>query len=219
MNRTAYPFNFRDSIRLTSPTGASAATLREFLVAIESVHSEVLHHHLRETPLRYPFRPGDLPNDFAIWAARGLEDSALAERLAVLDPFHERDIEILRERVVEAVETSLEEDHHGRSVLPGREFFFSRSYAVEIELGITAGSMDELLQCLETIPATSLYYHVYEARLRNPDGRDDISVWLDTSLGAQHLTVRLSDLDIYLLSLENCRRVIVELLEDGYDLS
>ena len=218
MTLATYPFIFRDSIRLTSPTGTSAATLREFLVGIETVVPEVLHHHLRETPLRYPFRPGDLPNDFSIWAARGLEDSALAERLAVLDPFHERDIETLRERVVEAVEISLEEDHYGRSVLPGREFFFARSFAVEIELGITASTMEELLRCLEIIPGTSLYYHVYEARLRNPDGRDDISVWLDTSLGAQYLTVRLSDLDIYLLSLENCRRVIIELLEDGYDL-
>jgi hypothetical protein len=213
MTLTVYPFIFRDSIRLTSPTGTSAATLREFLVGIETVAPEVLHHHLRETPLRYPFRPGDLPNDFS-----SLEDSALAERLAVLDPFHERDIENLRERVVEAVEMSLEEDHHGRSVLPGREFFFARSFAVEIELGITASNMEELLRSLEIIPGTSLYYHVYEARLRNPDGRDDISVWLDTSLGAQYLTVRLSDLDIYLLSLENCRRVIIELLENGYDL-
>ncbi len=206
------PFRFRDAARLTSPTGASAATRREFRVGIESADPGVLHHHLRETALRATFAAWDYPNDFAIWSARALEDRALAERLAVLDPFHERDIEVLRERVLDALDDS---DSGASSHFPvpaGEEFHFSTSLAVEFDLGLEAASLDDLVAGLARVPASSLYFHLYEARLRSSDGRDDISWWLADN-GYQTASCRLSDLDVYMLALEDCRRVALELLE------
>lgn len=205
------PFVFRDAARLTSPTGASAATRREFRLGVESASRGVLHHHLRETPLRATFTGLSYPNDFAIWVARALEDLALAERLAVLDPFHERDLEVLRERVLDA----LDEPHGDASqhfpVPQGLEFHFSTSVAVEFDLGIEVSSLEELIHHLRIVPATSLYYHLYKARLRNADGRDDLSIWCEL-VGHPDLATRLRDLDIYLLALEDCRSVVLELL-------
>ena len=213
------PFRFNDVVRLTCPTGSSATTLREFLIGVENADVSVIHHHLRETPLRFPHRLGRFPNDFALWAGDALENQALAERLAVLDPFHERDLEILREQVAEGIEIALEEEQSSRAVLPGREFTFSSSVALEIELGIEAEGLADLCRRLGQVPARSLFHHLYEARLRNPDGVDDISRWLIESLDMAEMAARLADLDIYLLSLEDCRRVVCMLLANGREVA
>ena len=205
------PFRFRDAVRLNSPTGASAATLREFRDAVERADPGVLHHHLREVPLRFTFTFWDYPNDFAIWAANSLESRALAERLAVLDPFHERDLEILRERVLEAVEAASGDAGSSRPVPQGEEFYFSSSVSMEFDLGVEARNVAELIARVREVPATSLYYHLFEGRLRTEGGWDDISLWLLES-GFEPTARRLRDLDIYMASLESCRRVVLELL-------
>lgn len=208
----AKPFRFRDAVRLNCPTGVSAATLREFRDVVERVEAGVLHHHLREVPLRFTFTFWDYPNDFAIWAASALENRALAERLSVLDAFHERDIEVLRERVLDAVEVALGEEGSTLPVPPGQEFHFSSSVAVELDLGVEANTVAELIARLKEVPATSLYYHLFEGRLRSPEGWNDVSLWLLES-GFPSAAHRLRDLDIYMASLESCRRVVIELLE------
>jgi hypothetical protein len=205
------PFRFRDAVRLNCPTGVSVATLREFRDIVEDVDPGVLHHHLREVPLRFTFTFWDYPNDFAIWAASALENRALAERLAVLDAFHERDLEVLRERVLDAIEVTLGEEGSTFPVAPGQEFHFSSSVAVELALGVEASNLPELIARLREVPATSLYYHLFEGRLRTPLGWDDISLWLLES-GHPAAAERLRDLDIYMASLESCRRVAIELL-------
>jgi hypothetical protein len=205
------PFRFRDAVRLNRPTGVSAATLREFRNAIERAEPGVLHHHLCEVPLRFTFTFWDYPNDFAIWSANALENHALAERLAVLDAFHERDIEVLRERVLEAVEIALAEASGTLPAPPGQEFHFSSSVAVELDLGVEASNLSELIAALRQVPATSLYFHLFEGRLRTEGGWDDISLWLLES-GHARAAERLRDLDIYMASLESCRRVVIELL-------
>ncbi|MGE5235629.1 MAG: DUF5752 family protein [Acidobacteriota bacterium] len=207
------PFSFRDAVRLNCPTGQSAATLREFRSAVEQASGGVLHHHLRETPLRFTFTEWDYPNDFALWAANALESRPLAERLAMLDPFHERDLEVLRERVLETIEATLEEGGTTFPVPEGQEFHFSASALIEFDLGVAARSLPEMTRLLGEVPASSLYYHLYSARLRNPDGFDDLSRWLADN-GSQVQAEHLRDLDIYMLSLESCRRVVLELLEE-----
>jgi hypothetical protein len=208
---TTTTFRFKDAIRLTCPVGETAATLREFRGAVERVPAAVLHHHLRETPLRFAFGVWDYPNDFALWAADALENRALAERFAVLDPFHECDLELLRERILDAVDDALGELSSQFPVPPGQEFYFASSVAVKFDLDITAGDLEELASALERVPASSIYYHFYEARLRTDACSDDLSSWLAIN-GLEEEAKRLNDLDIYMLSLEDCRRVALELL-------
>lgn len=210
------PFQFRDAVRITCPTGVSAATLREFRIALESCDTGVLHHHLRETALRFTFAMWDYPNDFALWAAEALERRALAERLAALDPFHHTDLETLRELLLEAVELE-EGDAGAHTPVPvGQEFAFCRSLAVEIELDVQVSNLCELRRALGLVPASSLFHHLYEARLRNPAMQDDCSLWL-AEIGELGAATRLADLDIYMLSLEDCRRVVLELLNEPDD--
>ena len=207
------PFRFRDAVRLHCPTGVAATTLREFRDAVERADTGVLHHHLCEVPLRFTFTFWDYPNDFAIWAAAALENHALAERLAVLDPFHERDIEVLREHALDAIEAALADTNGNVPVPPGQEFHFSSSVSVELDLGVEARTVAELIAGLREVPSSSIYYHLFEGRLRTDGGWDDISMWLHDS-GFPRAAERLRDLDIYMASLESCRRVVVELLEN-----
>ncbi|MFI5142615.1 MAG: DUF5752 family protein [Thermoanaerobaculales bacterium] len=211
---TVAPFSFFDAVRLNCPTGASASTLREFRDAVERADAGVLHHHLRETPLRFTFTTFEYPNDFALWVGDALGHRALAERLAMLDPFHARVLEALRQRVLDLVETAFAEEDVARPVPRGQEFHFSASVSVEFALGIEASTVGELRERLAEVPGSSIFYHFYEARLRNPGGADDLSAWLELA-GHEAAASRLRDLDIYLLSLDACRRVAQDLLGEG----
>jgi hypothetical protein len=114
--------------------------------------------------------------------------------------------------VLDAVERSLADVFASLPVAPGQEFHFSSSVAVEIDLGMEANGLSDLVALLRTVPATSLYHHLYDARVRNDDGWDDISNWLRLQ-GLAAAAERLRDLDIYMASLESCRSVVLELLK------
>ena len=85
--KTINKFKFYDSITLLSPTGQKAGNLKEFLHILEESEEKVIFHHLYQSHLKSFQKMGEFPNDFANWAAYGLEDIALAEKLANFNPY------------------------------------------------------------------------------------------------------------------------------------
>ncbi|MCJ7665294.1 MAG: DUF5752 family protein, partial [Actinobacteria bacterium] len=67
-------FRFFDNITLLSPTGQKASNLKEFLNIIERAEDKIIFHHLYQSHLKFYLKLGEFPNDFANWAAYGLED-------------------------------------------------------------------------------------------------------------------------------------------------
>jgi hypothetical protein len=59
----------------------------------------------------------------------------------------------------------------------------------------------------------SLYFHIFEARLRLQRGTNDLSLWLDDSLGEKELAEQITRLDPYNYTMENLREIIIRLCE------
>jgi len=148
------PFRFFECIALFMPTGKKAANLREFVELVKVVSPQVIFHHLHQFFLKGVYQPWDYPNDFAHWAAFGLEDLVLAEKLSNLDPYNFSDIEKLREAVVDIIEEHMWESPIIPWSRPGQEFFFNESYTIVVPTGIEAETLREIKR---TVPERGLY--------------------------------------------------------------
>jgi hypothetical protein len=63
------------------------------------------------------------------------------------------------------------------------------------------------------VTISSLYLHVFEARLRPPLGVNDFSLWFEKELGERALAGAMDRLDPYTQTMEGLRRRIAALVE------
>jgi len=209
------PFAFVDYEGLVMPTGRRAANLREFLDTLSQVSLDVVCHHLHRAALRHRFGTWDYPNDFASWAATGLEDLALAEKLAALDPYAYEQLEQAREAITDLVQDHLRELSAAPVARRGLEFHFASAHYLALPSGREASTLSQLRQAMTEVPLSSIFYHFHEARLRGPgDDSDDFSRWIEGQFGPDPVTAELRGIDFYFFSLEDLRQRIVAILDE-----
>jgi len=201
------PFAFKDAVIVATATGRRAQTLRELRDHLRVVEVDSVYHHFWGRRLQPRFDDVEHHNDFAAWAADGLRDGLLAERLGAIDPADYSDLERLRNKVLDVVDERL----HDREWVPASpsdgEFHFLRPRVVVFDTGRRLDHPDGLPEALAEASLGSLFYHIVEARRRNPGGIDDFRAWLQ-SFGDPYaeLVDALAHIDPYFLSLSEVRR-------------
>jgi hypothetical protein len=76
---------------------------------------------------------------------------------------------------------------------------------VPVPTGHEAGTLREFRDALTGVDASTLFFHIIEARYRLGRGRGDFAEWVDTVLGGHELAERLSHIDPYAGTLERVR--------------
>ena len=66
---------------------------------------------------------------------------------------------------------------------------------------------------LRKVSLGSLYFHIFEARLRLGKGINDFSAWLEDSLEEKELAEKVARLDPYTYTLEGLRSSLIQLIE------
>jgi uncharacterized protein DUF5752 len=207
------PFVFFGCVELRQALDRTALDERELMDRLEEVPAGSIFYHTHGYFLRH--RPVGIAygNDFARWVAADLRDQALAERLALVDPFEWKDIEDLREELITIIH-----DHVTRlSSVPrvefGEAFHFQQSHIIEVPLGPTARTLAEFRAGLAAVEASAVYFHLVEARARLGRSSGDFTEWLRTSLGMPDLADRISRIDTYMTSLERVRARVLSLVD------
>jgi len=209
-------FALKECSILVMPTGRSAVNLRELHQGILEVDEEVIEHHLFRCHLKPSYERSIFPNDFAIWCARALGDFALAEKLATFDPYVPDSITDIRQVLADTIDDHLcAREPHVPWAKEGFSFFFERSVILILDSGLWARTPSELAKLLYEVDVSSIYYHFFDARRRHSDGRDDFSRWLDETHEDGNLRRRIAGLDFHLLSLEEVRGEMIEILSRG----
>jgi len=72
----------------------------------------------------------------------------------------------------------------------------------------------DFAEILKKISIDSIYFHVFEARLRLERGTNDFSLWIESSLGEEALAGEIARLDPYTRTLDNLRRTLIHLIEE-----
>ncbi|HTN43800.1 MAG TPA: DUF5752 family protein [Nitrospiria bacterium] len=211
-SRAKRPFRFFECTSLIQPTGRQAQDLSDLLSLIRIVDPGVIYHHTHQYFLKAAVETPEYPNDFAVWAARSLEESALAEKLANLDLYAFSEIEQVRAALIEIIESYLGENPAPRPARDGDAFFFNDAVTIIAETGFEAETLPAFLEALDRVGTSSIYFHFFEARFRLRRPADDFSVWIGSELNRPDLAQAIRGLDPYQLSLEGLRHRILTLL-------
>ena len=209
------PFYFHECVILTMPTGRTAVNLREMLQTVREVDGAVLAYHLWQSRMAFAHPEVEYPNDFAVWAATALQDSRLAEKLSVIDPFDYEDMEQIRDALAELLEEYMWNLPSVPWARPGYEFHFCEASTVVLTRPrVVAGSLSEFRSGLAEVGIDSIYYHFVDARWRLREMKtDDFSIWLRDSYGLPKLVSAIQGIDIWFYTLEGVRETILKLID------
>jgi hypothetical protein len=211
------PFIFVGCLELREILGRRARDERELMEGLEQIPAGSIYYHTHSIFLRHPRIAGGYPNDFANWAATQVGDKALAERLAVVDPYRFATMEELREELVSVVES------HIAPVPPcvfGDPFFFVQSHVLEVPTGLEARTLSEFRACLAEADLSSVYLHTLHARVRGEVAGGDFAHWIGQDLGLDALAGAIGRINPYMggleqIRLESLRLIDVELGKGG----
>lgn len=211
------PFAVMDCVLLSRMSGLPPAlNLRELRDRLAVCNEDVINHHFCETWLRPTYDDPVFRNDFALWAKSGLHDRALAERLAIIDPYQFAAVADLRLYLLELIEERLGELQPWVPMArAGSEFYLMQATTVVFDTGERVNNPGNLAAAVGRMTDGSVYFHFLEARRRPPLLQDDFSAWLATLNGNyQQFSGALREIDIYFSSLTDIRAEIVRVLTE-----
>lgn len=208
----ARPFRFAGCIEVRQTLDVHALDERELMQRIAEVPAGSIFFHTFGYFLRHRAFTTAYGNDFARWAAVEIGDSALAERLAVVDPFAFSSVEELREHLVTILQDHLRGREVVRRVEFDRGFHFQQSHIVEVPLGVSAETLVEFRAGLATVDESAIYVHTVETRA-GQRRTEAFSEWLRDSLALPELAEQFERADPYLTSLERVRGRLLSLVD------
>lgn len=210
------PFKFRTRLTLAEVTGRRAFTLAELLEGIKQADDEIIYYHTHRFLKQAQHLVPEGANDFAYWVTNYVQSDWLGEELTAIDIVRFSSLEDIRLAFVKTIERYLAKTPGPvRTVAPGREFHFMRAVRFSLPTDFTATDRAGFIECLRKVSVSTLYLHVFEARLRPPYGVDDFSHWFETEFGDKAVGGAVSRLDPYSYTLEGLRRRIIRILEKG----
>ena len=208
MTTKAAPFIFHSERRIVRLTARTASTLSELIEQIESVSGASIFFHTHQQYLSHHFQRPAYYNDFAAWLLTGIQEAALAEKVAMIDLLAFSAIRPLREAILEVLHAHPPGDGPPRQCRPGAEFHFCESQSFVFRTGLVAHSVKEFFEVLPRVTVVSLYHHFFEARLRLEHPTNDFSMWLEAR-GEPDLARAVERLDPYAVSLDQPNADIV----------
>lgn len=211
------PFQVKDSALIALSTGIRAQNLREFREGLLEAPQSSIYHHFWGRLLQASFDEPEYNNDFASWASHALHEKALAEKLSVVDPTAYRDIEELRQDLVDIVEERLDESDLVPWAKADQQFYFIRSQIVIFDTGITIDEPSQLVKALPEMSGGSIFYHFIDARQRSPQHVDDFRAWLaGYKNGYNELHEQISAVDPYFATLKEIKEILSEIFKNYF---
>jgi len=205
------PFRFRTKLDQTLLLGRRATNTTQLLEGIRSVPEPSIYYHTHRFLQAHHFLTPEPPNDFAYWVTNVLNDAILGEKLSSIDIVQFQSIFDLRNRLAEIIETHIKSANKTPDSPPGEEFHFMASRIFIMETPYLANDASEFREILKRVTINSLYYHIFDAKLRLAGGENDFSRWF-RSLSKPALADELTRLDPYTHTLEGLRKRLIVLI-------
>ena len=207
------PFYFNSAAHLLQIGREKANCLQELLEAIRTCPDASIFQHTFQTLEEHHFIREGFSNDFAHWAFAACNEVELAERLSGLDVREFTSIPVLRERLVQVIDSYLKKNPQAGTRQALEPFYLMAADLVVIPTPYVARNLAEFADGLRQVSIHSIYYHYMDARLRLKLNTNDFSVWLEQELDLHPAAERLNQIDIYTSTLEGVRRSILKIIE------
>lgn len=205
-------FHFYTKLDQIILLGIKARNVRELLTGIKKVPDSSVYYHTHRFLQQHHYLSPEPPNDFAYWVSHVLGDNALGEQLWSVDYVEFQSIAGLREKFVTILERHLASTKRHIDCPEGEEFHFMASRTFVFPTPYVARSLTEFAEMLRKVSMNSLYYHMFDAKLRLEHGENDFSRWF-RSIGKAELARETGFLDPYSHTLEGLRKHIIALVK------
>jgi len=206
----AAPFEFYTLAHVTRRRGGTANTLGELLAGLRSSSDESIYHHTIAS--LYATSKSTI-NDYAQWAATGLNRNDLAEGLSIIDSREFETISDLRRSLVEIISSYVERHPEVESECAAVAFQFCEGIDLPVPLDEPARTLKELRQRIEGMSEESFYLHFVAARARAEEHSNDFSLWVSRSLGLEKLALKIDEIDMAEITLDDARQRILTLID------
>jgi len=209
------PFRFHTRLHLTELTGLRAINLAQLAGLIREVPGSCIYHHTHRFLQQHQYLSPEPPNDFAYWVTEILGEHELGERLSSIDTIKYSTIRGLRDKIIETIEGYLKGNPLAKMKFAreGEEFHFIKSVSFILPTDYTATDLKEFADILKKVTIESIYFHIFESRLRLEKNNNDFSNWIGNSLGNKGLADKITKLDPYTHTLEGLRNNLVNMAE------
>jgi len=207
------PFRFYTRVTQVELLGRKARNVKDLLEGIRSVPSSSIYHHTHRFLQQHRYFSPEHPNDFSYWITTALGLRKLGENIASVNIIQFNNIEELRKRFIEILEDFTRIVPKPRNCIPGEEFHFMSSRIFVLPTTFKARTIEEFLECLKKITLHSVYFHVFESRLRIKKQDNDFSRWLK-DLGCVELANKILRLDPYTYTIEGLRKKVIKIIEN-----
>ena len=209
------PFRFYTRLILSEMTGLKAADLNELARIIKKVDAAAIYNHTHRFLQQHQYLAPEPPNDFAYWVSEVLGERELGEKLASIDTIEATTIRELREKIMGTIEDHLKDNPSSRerTAKPGEEFYFIKAVSFIFPTNYLVYDLEEFTEMLKKVTIQSIYFHIFESRLRLEKGNNDFSYWIGTNLGEKEIAKSISKLDPYSYTLEDLRSKIIDIIE------
>lgn len=214
MKQAKSPFRFYTRLNLLELTGVKARNLKEMVEYLKSAPDAVIYHHTHHFLQQHIYLSPEPPNDFAYWVQEILGESLLAEQLSSIEIGDFNDLNQLRGKIITTIENYISNNSRCLSdVTAGQEFYFVKAITFVMPTPYLAYNLMEFQETVKKVTIHSLYYHIFEARLRLKRSTNDFSHWLADSLEETKLAKQIEQLDPYTHTMESLRMNIIKLID------
>lgn len=214
LQRVEKPFTFYTTMRLQEATGRKARNLQELLDGIKATDGSAIFHHTYGSLLRYHFMVPAPVSDFDFWVEHSLHDKVMAEKLSSIDTVRYATIHEIRDAHIEALQQHMSMTKCTAKAALGDEFHFVKDNSIVLPTHFAAWDLQQFKDCLSQATNASLYFHLFEARLRLEKPTNDFSLWLNDNLNEDGLAKSIAEYDPYIQTLDQIKMKILSSLDE-----
>ena len=205
-------FYFNTKLDQTLLLGVKAKSVAELLEGIATVPEACIYYHTHRYLQQHHFLSPEPPNDFSYWIQDVINEQELGEMMSSVDIVQFHSLSDLRLKLVEVLEAHLQKKKKVRLAPEGQDFYFMACQTFVLQTPHVAHNLREFTSVLERISINSLYYHIFDAKLRLEKDENDFSRWF-RDLGKPKLADEVVRLDPYTHTLDGLRSKIIALVE------
>jgi hypothetical protein len=206
------PFKFNTKLDQTLLLGVHANTIEQLLDGVRLAPDSSIYFHTHRFLIQHQYLSPEPPNDFAYWVSNILGDEILGERLWSVDIVRFSSIHELRETVIAILEDYLASMPRQIQCQEGEEFHFMAARTFVLPTRYSARNLKEFAEVLGMVSIQSIYFHVFDAKLRLKRDENDFSRWF-RDLGKTQLAEASRRLDPYSHTLDGLRRDLITLVK------
>jgi hypothetical protein len=206
-------FQFVTKSDLALLLGRKARNAAELHAGLREVPAMSVYYHTHRFLQQHHYLSPEPPNDFAYWVTNVVNDDVLGERLASIDIMQCTSIEEIRQTFLSHLDDYLQTAERIVDCPRGEEFFFMSCQTFALPTPYAAATLSEFREMIGKVSISSLYYHMFDARMRPELGNNDFSIWI-RDIGYPDLAHAIQALDPYSYTLDGLRKAVIKLVDD-----